>query len=110
MIRPSSVAGAVAAMLAATVAEIPGSRSAAAVFQEVLQLDGDVAPVHDPAVIKEKSTYYLFCTGGRAGQGVIPIRTSTNLRTCCREDGDPARCRVPRNVTPRTTCRFRAAS
>jgi hypothetical protein len=33
MIRPSSVAGAVAAMLAATVAEIPGSRSAAAVFQ-----------------------------------------------------------------------------
>jgi arabinan endo-1,5-alpha-L-arabinosidase len=81
MIRPSSVAGAAAALLAATVAEIPGPRPAAAVFQEVLQLDGDVAPVHDPAVIKEKSTYYVFCTGGRAGQGVIPIRTSTNLRT-----------------------------
>jgi arabinan endo-1,5-alpha-L-arabinosidase len=81
MIRLSSVAGAAAAMLAASVAGIPGSRPAAAVFQEVLQLGGDVAPVHDPAVIKEKSTYYVFCTGGRAGQGVIPIRTSTNLRT-----------------------------
>jgi arabinan endo-1,5-alpha-L-arabinosidase len=49
--------------------------------QEVLSLEGDVAGVHDPAVIKEAGTYYLFCTGGRAGQGVIPIRTSANLRS-----------------------------
>jgi arabinan endo-1,5-alpha-L-arabinosidase len=49
--------------------------------QEVLSLTGDVAGVHDPSVIKEGSTYYLFSTGGRGNEGVIPIRTSTNLRT-----------------------------
>ena len=47
----------------------------------MLALDGDVSPVHDPVVIKEKGTYYVFCTGGRNGQGVIPIRTSTDMRT-----------------------------
>lgn len=49
--------------------------------QELLKLEGDIAPVHDPVVIKEKDAYYLFSTGGRNGQGVIPIRTSTDLRT-----------------------------
>jgi arabinan endo-1,5-alpha-L-arabinosidase len=49
--------------------------------QAVLALDGDVGGVHDPAVIKEGNTFYVFFTGGRAGQGVIPIVTSTNLRT-----------------------------
>ena len=75
MIRILAIAITIGA--AATVSIEPG----AAAFQEVLQLDGDVAPVHDPAVIKEGNTYYVFCTGGRSGQGVIPIRTSTNLRT-----------------------------
>jgi arabinan endo-1,5-alpha-L-arabinosidase len=49
--------------------------------QSVLTLDGDVSPVHDPVVIKEKGTYYVFCTGGRSGQGVLPIRTSSDMRT-----------------------------
>ena len=49
--------------------------------QEVIALDGDVAPVHDPVVIKERGVYYLFCTGGRNGQGVIPIRTSRDMRS-----------------------------
>jgi arabinan endo-1,5-alpha-L-arabinosidase len=48
---------------------------------EVLKLEGDVAPVHDPAVIKERDTYYVFSTGGRPGQGIVPIRTSMDLRT-----------------------------
>ena len=47
--------------------------------QELLRLEGDIAPVHDPVAIKEKNTYYVFSTGGRNGQGVIPIRTSTDL-------------------------------
>jgi arabinan endo-1,5-alpha-L-arabinosidase len=51
---------------------------------ELLKLDGDVAPVHDPAVIRERGTYYLFCTGGRRGEGVIPIRTSRDMRTWTR--------------------------
>ena len=52
----------------------------AAVPQQVLAPAGDIAPVHDPVAIKEKGTYYVFCTGGRNGQGVIPIRTSTDMR------------------------------
>jgi arabinan endo-1,5-alpha-L-arabinosidase len=43
----------------------------------VLALSGDTEGVHDPAVIKEGDTCYLFCTGG--GRGVIPIRTSKDL-------------------------------
>jgi arabinan endo-1,5-alpha-L-arabinosidase len=49
--------------------------------QSMLSLEGDVSPVHDPVVIREKGTYYVFCTGGRSGQGVLPIRTSPDLRT-----------------------------
>ena len=56
-----------------------GARAGAA--QSVLALDGDVSPVHDPVVIREKGTYYVFCTGGRSGQGVLPIRTSADMRT-----------------------------
>jgi arabinan endo-1,5-alpha-L-arabinosidase len=51
---------------------------------EVLKLSGDIAPVHDPVVIKERDTHYLFSTGGRPGEGVIPIRTSKDLRTWTR--------------------------
>ena len=48
--------------------------------QSVLTLDGDVSPVHDPVVIKAKGLYYVFCTGGRNGRGVLPIRTSPDMR------------------------------
>jgi arabinan endo-1,5-alpha-L-arabinosidase len=48
--------------------------------QEMLTLEGDTGGVHDPVVIKERSTYYLFVTGGRSGQGIIPIKTSPDLR------------------------------
>lgn len=47
---------------------------------ELLKLEGDVTPVHDPVVIRERDTYYLFCTGGRRGEGVVPIRTSPDMR------------------------------
>ena len=49
---------------------------------EVLQLSGDIENVDDPVIIKEGDTYYIYCTGGRPGQGIIPIRTSRDLRTC----------------------------
>src|ERR1700730_14998372 len=47
----------------------------------VLNLEGDVEGVHDPAIIKQKDTYYVFCTGGggRGGSGIIPVRTSKDL-------------------------------
>jgi arabinan endo-1,5-alpha-L-arabinosidase len=52
----------------------------AAKSPELLPLSGDVEGVHDPVIIKEGATYYVFCTGGRPGAGVIPVRTSKDLR------------------------------
>jgi arabinan endo-1,5-alpha-L-arabinosidase len=46
---------------------------------EVLKLQGDTEGVHDPVIIKEGPAWYVFCTGGRPGAGVIPIRTSKDL-------------------------------
>lgn len=40
------------------------------------ELSGQYRPVHDPCIIKEDGTYYLFCTGTP-----IPIRTSSDLVT-----------------------------
>jgi len=54
--------------------------AAAAKDPEVLKLEGDVEGVHDPVIIRQKDTYYVFCTGGgRSGGGIIPIRTSKDL-------------------------------
>lgn len=39
---------------------------------ELVQLDGDLSPVHDPVIIKERDTWYVFCTGGT-------IRRSSDL-------------------------------
>jgi arabinan endo-1,5-alpha-L-arabinosidase len=53
--------------------------TAAVVEPKLLELTGDLG-VHDPVLIKEKGTYYVFCTGGgRRSGGVLPIRSSTNL-------------------------------
>ncbi len=46
---------------------------------EVLELEGNLR-VHDPAVIRQGDTFYLFSTGGRRrGPGIIPIRCSMDL-------------------------------
>src|SRR6187401_1117708 len=45
----------------------------------ILPLEGNLNPVHDPVIMKQGSTYYVFVTGGRNGRGVIPIRTSGDL-------------------------------
>jgi arabinan endo-1,5-alpha-L-arabinosidase len=43
-------------------------------------LTGDVAPVRDPSVIRQGSTYYVFSTDTpSATNGSLPIRCSTNL-------------------------------
>src|SRR5260370_22161043 len=48
---------------------------------EVLKRPGDVEDVPDPVIIKQKDTYYVFCTGGGRGgtAGIMPIRTSKDL-------------------------------
>lgn len=50
----------------------------AAAEPHLLKLSGDLR-VHDPSIIREKNTYYIFCTGGNRRRGYIPIRTSTDL-------------------------------
>lgn len=44
----------------------------------ILELEGDLG-VHDPVIIRQDDTYYVFCTG-RGGGGIIPIRTSRDMR------------------------------
>jgi arabinan endo-1,5-alpha-L-arabinosidase len=50
-----------------------------AVAPELLALSGDLT-VHDPALIGAGDDYFLFCTGGFRGQGIVPIRKSSDLR------------------------------
>jgi arabinan endo-1,5-alpha-L-arabinosidase len=45
---------------------------------QVLELVGDLR-VHDPVIIREGDTYYVFSTGGRRRSGIIPIRCSKDL-------------------------------
>lgn len=52
----------------------------AAVEPRLLDLNGDLG-VHDPVITKEGDTYYVFCTGGGGRTGVIPVRTSKDMRT-----------------------------
>ena len=68
------------AMIAALCAGAPIPATAASAQPELLKLDGDLA-VHDPAIMKEGNTYYVFATGrAPGGVGIIPIRCSTDMR------------------------------
>src|SRR5207244_1934 len=54
----------------------------AAVWQrptELLQLEGDVSPIHDPAIIHQGNTYYVFASN-RFAQKLLPIFCSQDLR------------------------------
>lgn len=43
------------------------------------ELTGDTSPVHDPSIIRQGSTYYVFSTDASSTQGgFIPIRCSTD--------------------------------
>jgi arabinan endo-1,5-alpha-L-arabinosidase len=45
---------------------------------EMLTLSGDLA-VHDPAIMRENDTFYVFATGGNRRTGFLPIRCSKDL-------------------------------
>ncbi len=45
---------------------------------EMLELKGDLR-VHDPVMIRQEDTFYVFSTGGRRRGGIIPIRCSKDL-------------------------------
>ena len=45
-----------------------------------IELTGNTAPVHDPAILYDNGTYYLFTTGNNGdAEGLLALRTSTNL-------------------------------
>ena len=64
-----------AAAVAALALAIPG-RSAE---PQVLALEGDLEGVHDPVIMKQGGTWYVFSTNGSPG-ALIPIRCSPDLR------------------------------
>lgn len=51
------------------------------------QITGDISPVHDPAIIKQGESYYLFSTSQEhEGKGLIHVRTSRDLVAWTRAD------------------------
>ncbi|TGX54398.1 arabinan endo-1,5-alpha-L-arabinosidase [Sphingomonas gei] len=66
--------------LLATASPAPAQTVAPAPASLDARLAGDIAPVHDPAIIREGDTFYLFTTSQqRAGKGLIHIRISNDL-------------------------------
>lgn len=77
--RPAriTVCCAAAALAGAVLAQGGSSHRPAALGEE---LSGDVTRVHDPALIRQDDSFYLFTTGQlRDKRGVIPIRRSRDL-------------------------------
>ncbi|MDN4633918.1 arabinan endo-1,5-alpha-L-arabinosidase [Sphingomonas sp. PsM26] len=75
----NSMGGALAVLLA--LATPVGSGQDAAMPSTLNgRIEGDIAPVHDPVLIREGDTYHVFSTGiGPAGQGMVSHRTSRDL-------------------------------
>jgi arabinan endo-1,5-alpha-L-arabinosidase len=46
---------------------------------EVFTLEGDISPIHDPVIIREGDTYYVFATN-RFQQKLVPMFCSQDLR------------------------------
>lgn len=46
----------------------------------MLDLEGSLR-LHDPVIMQENETYYVFATGGRPGRGFIPIKCSKDMIT-----------------------------
>ncbi len=81
MIPPASVGHIFSALLVAVLVTPLGSvgNRATSAEPQLLNLSGELR-VHDPAIIAQDGTYYVFGTGGFRGRGIIPILTSTDLR------------------------------
>jgi arabinan endo-1,5-alpha-L-arabinosidase len=59
---------------------LPAAARAAASASLNERLSGDLAPVHDPCIIRADGSYHVFCTGQQAEPtGLIPWRTSKDL-------------------------------
>jgi arabinan endo-1,5-alpha-L-arabinosidase len=70
--------GIFAAALASAVMLL-GGIACAARNPEAFKLEGDIVGAHDPSMIREGTTYYVFTTGKAPGGGQFAIRCSSDL-------------------------------
>jgi arabinan endo-1,5-alpha-L-arabinosidase len=56
-----------------------GAAALAAPKPQAFRLEGDIAGAHDPSMIQQGGTYYVFTTGRTKNGGEMAIRCSTNL-------------------------------
>lgn len=69
-----------ALLISALGAEPAFAQPADGASPHAFQVDGDVAGTHDPSIIKDGDTWYLFATAtGPNHQGELPIRCSQDL-------------------------------
>ena len=70
------------ALATAILAELPDTSAADGTAPSVIVVDGDVAGTHDPSIIKDRDTWYLFATitGPNPEGHQLPIRCSKDLR------------------------------
>ncbi len=75
--REALCLAAVLGILTVAVSSWSAENSPAPATPQMLPLSGDLA-VHDPVIIRENDTFYIFATGNRRA-GVLPIRRSKDL-------------------------------
>jgi arabinan endo-1,5-alpha-L-arabinosidase len=63
----------------ATIAAAPSPMTVNRAQPQVLQLEGDISPIHDPCIIREGGTWYVFATN-RFAQKLVPMFCSLDLR------------------------------
>ncbi|MGH9512654.1 MAG: arabinan endo-1,5-alpha-L-arabinosidase [Terriglobales bacterium] len=65
----------------AIISGVANARSEKPALPRAFQLSGDIEFTHDPSIIKDGDTWYLFSTAnGPDRKGELPIRCSTNLK------------------------------
>jgi arabinan endo-1,5-alpha-L-arabinosidase len=78
LLRASAFFGAAACLPASVWGADPAAGGRPAALND--RLSGDIAPVHDPCIIKQGDTYHLFSTGQADDPtGLVPWRTSKDL-------------------------------
>ncbi|QAY75438.1 hypothetical protein ETR14_02015 [Sphingosinicella sp. BN140058] len=61
-------------------AALLGTGCAGSSGRPAVAVQGDIVPVHDPAIIRVGRTYHLFATGQQSQKtGLLPWRTSDDL-------------------------------
>jgi arabinan endo-1,5-alpha-L-arabinosidase len=66
-------------LLGAIIAAAPAAMMAKPALPQLLQLDGDISPIHDPCIIREGDTWYVLASN-RFAQKLVPMFCSPDLR------------------------------